>query len=194
MKTPPERPAAASPQGAPPGARQNRFPGGHLVAALDVLYLSCIWTAGIAIALMSVIIPIGVVMRYGFGVGAQWPEPIAILLMMLFTFIGAAAAYRAGAHIAVTMLVDRLPAALQVWLERGIHALMLLVCGFVVVYGSRLALETMGQSVAELPWLPVGVTYLAIPLGSLATAIFVLEHLLAGSQKHRAVVAFGEAA
>jgi TRAP-type C4-dicarboxylate transport system permease small subunit len=162
--------------------------------ALDALYLGCIWTAGIAITLMSIIIPIGVVMRYVFGFGAQWPEPIAILLMVVFTFIGAAAAYRAGAHIAVTMLVDRLPGAAQTWLARGIHVLMLLVCGFVVLYGSRLSFETMGQSVAELPWLPVGVTYLAIPLGSLATAIFVLEHLIAGSQKHRAVVAFGEAA
>ena len=84
--------------------------------ALDALYLGCIWTAGIAITLMSIIIPIGVVMRYVFGFGAQWPEPIAILLMVVFTFIGAAAAYRAGAHIAVTMLVDRLPAVAQVWL------------------------------------------------------------------------------
>jgi TRAP-type C4-dicarboxylate transport system permease small subunit len=167
---------------------------GPVMRALDALYLGCIWTAGIAIALMSIIIPIGVVMRYGFGVGAQWPEPIAILLMMVFTFIGAAAAYRAGAHIAVTMLIDRLPVAAQTWLARFIHALMLLVCGFVVLYGSRLSIETMGQSVAELPWLPVGVTYIAIPLGALITAIFVLEHLVAGSQKHRTVVAFGEAA
>ncbi|MDP3224108.1 MAG: TRAP transporter small permease [Rubrivivax sp.] len=162
--------------------------------ALDALYLACIWTAGIAITLMSVIIPIGVVMRYVFGFGAQWPEPIAILLMMVFTFIGAAAAYRASAHIAVTMLVDRLPAAVQAALARFIHVLMLLICGFVVLYGSRLCMDTMGQSIAELPWLPVGVTYLAIPLGALVTAVFVLEHLFAGSQKHRAVVAFGEAA
>ena len=71
---------------------------------------------------------------------------------------------------------------------------MLLVCGFVVLYGSRLCRDTMGQSIAELPWLPVGVTYLAIPIGALVTGIFVLEHLLAGSQKHRPVVAFGEGA
>lgn len=194
MTTPPERPAAASPQGAAPGARQSRFPGARLMHGLDLLYLGCIWTAGIAITLMSIIIPIGVVMRYGFGFGAQWPEPIAILLMVVFTFIGAAAAYRAGAHIAVTMLVDRLSPGAQAWLARGIHVLMLLVCGFVVLYGSRLAMDTMGQSVAELPWLPVGVTYLAIPIGSLVTALFVLEHLFLGSQKHRPVVAFGEAA
>jgi TRAP-type C4-dicarboxylate transport system permease small subunit len=162
--------------------------------ALDALYLGCIWSAGIAIFLMSLIIPVGVVMRYVFGVGAQWPEPIAILLMVVFTFVGAAAAYRAGGHIAVTMLTDRLPPPLQSPLARLIDLLLLLVCGFVVWYGTRLTLETMGQSIAELPWLPVGVTYAAIPVGALATALFVLEHLLFGSQKHRPVVAFGEAA
>jgi TRAP-type C4-dicarboxylate transport system permease small subunit len=161
-------------------------------AALDKVYLACIWSAGAAIALMSVIVPIGVVMRYGFGVGAQWPEPIAILLMMVFTFVGAAAAYRAGAHIAVTMLTDRLPAPARRALALLVHGLMLLICGFVAWYGGRLCLETLGQSVAELPWLPVGVTYAPIPLGALATGLFVIEHLLTGSQAARPVVAYEE--
>ena len=164
-----------------------------LARALDRLYLACIWTAGIAIFLMSLIVPVGVVMRYVFGVGAQWPEPIAILLMVIFTFIGAAAAYRAGGHIAVTMLTDRLPAAPQAVLARIVDGLMVLVCLFVAGYGARLCIETMGQSVAELPWLPVGVTYLAIPVGALATLAFVVEHLVWGPQKQRAVVAFGDA-
>jgi TRAP-type C4-dicarboxylate transport system permease small subunit len=69
--------------------------------------------AAVAIILMSLIVPVGVVLRYVFGVGAQWPEPIAILLMLVFTFIGAAAAYRAGGHIAVTMLTDRLAPGVQ---------------------------------------------------------------------------------
>lgn len=174
----------------PPGHPRDHAWGG----ALDGLYLACIWVAGVSIALMSLVIPIGVFMRYVIGFGAQWPEPIAILLMMQFTFIGAAAAYRSGGHIAVTMLTDRLPAALQAVLARGVHVAMLVVCGFVVLFGSRHALGTMGQTVAELPWLPVGVTYLAIPVGALATAVFVLEHLWAGPQKHRPVVAFGEQA
>jgi TRAP-type C4-dicarboxylate transport system permease small subunit len=160
---------------------------------LDGLYLVCIWAAGLAIFLMSLIIPVGVFMRYVLGFGAQWPEPIAILLMMVFTFVGAAAAYRSGGHIAVTMLTDRLPPAAQRVLGWLVDALLLLVCGFVLWYGTRLCAETMGQSVAELPWLPVGVTYAAIPVGALATACFVLEHLLAGPQHRRAVVAMGEA-
>jgi len=141
---------------------------------------------------MSAIIPAGVFMRYVLGFGAQWPEPIAILLMMLFTFIGAAAAYRAGGHIAVTMLTDRLPAGLQRVASWGADLLMLLLCGFVLLYGSRLCWETLGQSVAELPWLPVGVTYLAIPLGALATLLFVLERMAFGPQNHRELVRLGD--
>lgn len=161
---------------------------------LDRLYLACIWAAAISIATMSVIIPIGVVMRYFFGVGARWPEPIAILLMIVFTFLGAAAAYRAGAHIAVELFTELMPPAARRLAAKLVDGLMLLVCGFVAWFGGRLCLETMGQSVAELPWLPVGVTYLAIPIGAAVTLLFVLEHLLFGTQARRPVVAFGEAA
>jgi TRAP-type C4-dicarboxylate transport system permease small subunit len=131
-------------------------------------------------------------MRYVLGVGAQWPEPIAILLMVVFTFIGAAAAYRAGGHIAVTMLTDRLPPGTRRAFELLADALTLLVCGFVTWYGTRLCIDTMGQAIAEIPWMPVGVTYLAIPLGALLTGIFVVERVLAGPQAHRELVRFGE--
>jgi TRAP-type C4-dicarboxylate transport system permease small subunit len=164
-----------------------------VTALLDRVYLACIWAAGTAIFLMSLIIPFGVFTRYVLGTGSQWPEPIAILLMMVFTFIGAAAAYRAGGHIAVTMLTDRLPAPLRRAGDRLVDGLMLLVCAFVVWYGARLSFETMGQSISELPWLPVGVTYAAIPIGAAATLLFVLERILLGSQAQRDVVRFGEA-
>lgn len=169
-------------------------PNDHpLAGALDRVYLACVWAAGLAIAAMSIIIPVGVFMRYVLGFGAQWPEPIAILLMMVFTFVGAAAAYRAGAHIAVAMLTDALPAPAQRVLARAVDLLMLGVCAFVAWYGTRLCVETMGQSIAELPWLPVGVTYAAIPIGALATLLFVLERMVWGSQAKRAVVRIGEA-
>jgi len=173
-----------------PAAAEGEHP---LARVLDGLYLACIWAAAISISVMSVIIPIGVVMRYVFGVGARWPEPIAILLMIVFTFLGAAASYRAGAHIAVELFTELAPPPLRRAAARLVDALMLLVCAFVAWYGGRLCLETMGQSVAELPWLPVGVTYLAIPLGALATLIFVVERIALGSQARRAVVTFGEA-
>jgi len=176
---------------APPAVAAGGAGGHRLAGAIDMLYLGCIWAAGIAIFVMSLIIPAGVFMRYVLGFGAQWPEPIAILLMMVFTFVGAAAAYRAGGHIAVQMFTERLPPAWRAAVARLVDLLMIVVCGFVLWYGARLCLETIGQSIAELPWLPVGVTYLSIPLGALATLVFVVERLVAGPQAEREVVAFG---
>ena len=164
-----------------------------ILRGLDGFYLVCIWIAGLSIAAMSLVIPWGVYARYVLGTGSSWPEPVAVLLMMTFTFFGAAAGYRAGAHIAVGMLTDRLPSGLQHLLTRVVDVLMLGICIFVVGWGAKLCLETMGQSLADLPWMPVGLTYLPLPLGSLATLVFVLEKTLFGSQAGRAVVRFDHA-
>ena len=49
-----------------------------------------------------------------------------------------------------------------------------------------------GTATEQAPWLPVGVTYTAIPVGALATALFVLERMAFGSQAARAVVRIGD--
>jgi TRAP-type C4-dicarboxylate transport system permease small subunit len=139
---------------------------------------------------MSLFIPWGIFTRYVLGSGSQWPEPISILLMVVFTFVGAAAAYRAGAHIAVAMLTDRLPQPVRKPLRGVVHLLMLAVSGFMVVYGVKLCAGTWGQSIPELTWLPVGLTYTPLPLGGLVTALFVLEHMAFGDQSRRAVVTY----
>ncbi len=157
---------------------------------MDRLYLACMWISGIGILLMSLIIPWGVFARYVLGSGSQWPEPIAILLMTLFTFFGAAVAYRAGAHIAVEMLTNAVPAAVRRGLALLADLLVMALSLFLLVWGGKLVIETMGQNISALPWLPVGITYLPLPLGGLATLAFVLEKLAFGPQHHRAVVRF----
>ena len=67
----------------------------------DLLYRVCIGIAGLSVLTMTLIIPWGIFTRYALGSGSSWPEPVAILLMVVFTFFGAAASYRAGAHMAV---------------------------------------------------------------------------------------------
>lgn len=158
--------------------------------ALDAVYLACIWTAGACIFLMSIFIPWGIFSRYVLGTGSQWPEPISILLMVVFTFLGAACSYRAGAHIAVEMLTQRLPKPMQRTLRVLVHGLMLGVSGFMCWYGLQLCIGTWGQSIPELPWMPVGFSYLPLPIGGGVTALFVLEHLFLGDQSRRAVVTF----
>ena len=159
---------------------------------LDPVYRLCIWAAGGAIVCMSLIIPWGVFARYVLGSGSSWPEPIAIMLMVIFSFFGAAAAYRANAHIAVHMLTAALPPPLRRAASFISDGAMLAVCVFIVIWGTKLCIGTWGQSIDSLPWMPVGLTYAALPIGSLFTALFVLERMAFGSMAQRALVAFGE--
>ncbi len=161
-----------------------------MLRLFDRLYLLCIWISGISIFVMSLIIPWGVFARYVLGTGSTWPEPVAVLLMVTFTFMGAAASYRAGAHIAVGMLTDHLPAPLQKKCATLVHLLMAGICVFVMVWGCKLAMQTMGQTLGDLPWLAVGWTYMPLPLGAFLTLVFVVEVLFWGPAHHRAVVVF----
>ncbi len=156
----------------------------------DTLYRACIWVAGLSILTMSLIIPWGIFARYILGTGSSWPEPVAILLMVVFTFVGAAASYRAGAHMAVAMLTDRLEPQLRRVISVLVQVLMVLVCLFMTWYGAKLCITTWNQYLASLPGVRVGMTYAPIPVGGLLTLVFVLEKLVLGDQSHRKVVRF----
>jgi TRAP-type C4-dicarboxylate transport system permease small subunit len=154
---------------------------------MDRLYLLCMWIAGIGIVAMSLVIPWGVFARYVLGSGSQWPEPVAIMLMTVFTFFGAAVTYRAAGHIAVEALTQAASPAWQRRLEIVSDLLMLALSGFMAIWGLKLVVETMGQTLSDLPWLPVGISYLPLPLGSLVTIVFIIEKMVFGPQHERPV-------
>jgi TRAP-type C4-dicarboxylate transport system permease small subunit len=158
---------------------------------MDKVYLVCMWIAGLSMTAMSLIIPWAVFTRYVLGSGTSWAEPLAIMLMMVFTFLGAAVAYRANCHIAVAMLTDRVPVPAQKGLALVVDLLMAALAIYIVVYGYDLSVMTWNQFIAELPVLRVGITYMTLPIGSAVTLLFVIERIFCGSQHERAICRIG---
>jgi len=144
------------------------------------LYWGCIWLSGLCIVIITLIIPWGVYTRYVLGTGSQWPEPAAVQLMVIFTFFGAAACYRANGHIAVHLFHDMLPAKGRRVLNVVVDLLLALLALLMIVWGFQLAHQTWNQSIAEFPWLSVGLSYTPLPLGSLVTLLFIIEHAWLG--------------
>lgn len=146
---------------------------------MEALYLACIWIAGVALAVMTIVIPWGVYARYVLGTGSQWPEPLAIQMMVVFTFFAAAACYRSNSHIAVTLLLDALPLR---WRRAGQGVVDLLLASlsvFMVVWGFELVAVTWHQVIAEFPWLRAGITYLPLPIGGVLMLLFIAERVIA---------------
>ena len=158
---------------------------------MDRLYLLAMAIAGASLLVMTIVIPIGIFSRYVLNRGESWPEPIAIICMVTFTFIGAAVGYRAGSHIAVNMLTDRLPLVLKTACARVVELLMLLISLIIFWYSYLLCVELWEQPVAEFPIMTSGESYLPLPIGSAILILFVLERLFFGSQAHRPVVTIG---
>lgn len=149
--------------------------------AMEALYIACIVVAGAALVVITLIIPLGVFMRYVMNSPLSWPEPAAVLMMVMFSFLGGAAVYRAHGHIAVEALVKAVsPAARRVLLGAA-DACMIAICLFMLVYGALLCRALWHQSIAEFPGLPVGLTYLPIPVGGFFTLLFIAERLWLGA-------------
>jgi TRAP-type C4-dicarboxylate transport system permease small subunit len=147
---------------------------------MDTLYRLCVAVSGVALVLITAVIPWGVFTRYGLNSAASWPEPMAILLTIVLTFFGAAACYRAGTHMSVSVVVRAMSQPLRRVIEPLAEALVALVSLFMVIWGAKLVGTTWHQSIAEFPALSVGVTYLPIPIGGALTLLFVVERLLIG--------------
>src|SRR5258707_13588039 len=107
-------------------------------AAMEWLYIVCISLAGVVMLIMTIIIPYGVFMRYVVNSPASWPEPAGILLMVLFSFVGGAAAYRAKAHIAVGTLLGMGNDVNRARLERGADVGMGIIGPFMFKGGRQL--------------------------------------------------------
>jgi TRAP-type C4-dicarboxylate transport system permease small subunit len=158
-----------------------QFPAKALRRLMDLLYDACIIVGGIALVLISAVIPWAVYTRYVLNRAASWPEPMAVLLMIVLTFFGAAACYRAGLHMRVSFFVSLLPQRLQQAIALFVEALMALIALFMIVWGIKLVAATWQNSIADFPSLSVGVTYLPIPIGGAILLLFVFERLVIGA-------------
>jgi TRAP-type C4-dicarboxylate transport system permease small subunit len=147
---------------------------------MDFLYLVSVIVAGGALVLISAVIPWAVFTRYVLNSAASWPEPMAVLLTIVLTFFGAAACYRLRLHMSVSFFAAMLPTALRRLLAFIVEALMGLVAVFMVVWGTKLVATTWDNSIADFPFLSVGVTYLPIPVGGALLLLFVIEHMTIG--------------
>jgi TRAP-type C4-dicarboxylate transport system permease small subunit len=149
--------------------------------AMDLLYLACVIVGSIALVLISAVIPWAVFTRYVLNSAASWPEPLAVLLTIVLTFIGAAAAYRLNLHMNVGYFAGKAPEPFRKLLDLLVQLLMALIALFMIVWGKSLAEVTWHNTIADFPFLSVGVTYLPIPIGGVCLLLFIIERVWLGA-------------
>ena len=150
------------------------------VRAMDALERGCLAIAGASLVIITIIIPYGVFTRFVLNSASSWPEPLAVLLMIVLSFASAVVCYRQYLHIGVGVLPAMLTGTARLVLGWIIELAMLATAGFMLWWGIKLVQATWYQSIAEFPIVSVGVSYLPVPIGGAVTILFVIERLWVG--------------
>ena len=148
--------------------------------AMDAMYWTGAVLSCVALVLISAIIPWAVYTRYIMNSAASWPEPLAVLLTVAVTFIGAANCYRQRIHMNMTVGTNLLSPRWRVGAAFISELLMGAIALFMLIWGMKLVLATWGNSVDEFPALSVGITYLPIPVSGAMMLLYVVERLTIG--------------
>ena len=77
------------------------------------------WVSSFGLLLMTGIVVVQVFARYVLNDSPIWAEQAALLLMIWYVFIAAAAGVREGFHIKIVVIAEALPVRLQRWITGG---------------------------------------------------------------------------
>ena len=138
----------------------------RLVGWLDRLTEVSLWLAMLALAAIVAAYCWEVVARYFFGTPTRWSAEFVSYALLFVTFMALPKVTADGAHIAVTVLQERLPDRMEREAERAIGLIGAVICLFLAwIAGSETARQAergiamMGAISAPKAWVSVWIAY-----------------------------------
>ncbi|MDX6749831.1 TRAP transporter small permease [Geminicoccaceae bacterium 1502E] len=134
---------------------------------LGATRLLCILSLGA----MTVAIIVNVFFRYVLGAPLAWPPELARYLMVAVTLLASSLALREGAHVAVTILVERLPLAVQLVVRLAGLVLVGVFLAVVLWQGAILTFVEGPMQTAPSLGISMLLAFLPLPLGAVLMLI-----------------------
>jgi TRAP-type C4-dicarboxylate transport system permease small subunit len=147
-----------------------------LAHVLGLVARAALWVAGASLVLMTALVFWQVIARYVLNDPSTLTEPLSILLMGWFIFLGAAVGTREGYHLSFDVLLYALPPRLA-WILHSTSDVAVAAFGFGMFwYGGTLMLGTWSTTLPSTGF-PSGVALLPVVLGGVMIVMFSLERL-----------------
>ncbi|WP_299151818.1 TRAP transporter small permease [uncultured Tateyamaria sp.] len=146
-------------------------------AALDGIALLCRVVTGVALVVLTVIFGWLVFGRYVLNATPTWVEQVALLLVMLIAFLGAAVGVHENTHLSVSVLRTTVPARVRTVLLVISDLLMAGFGGLMLWFGAQLTLFKWGSLIPLIQW-PEGLRSLPLTIGGGLILLFSAGHLI----------------
>ncbi len=130
--------------------------------------------AGFFLIIMTIVVMMQVVARYGLNNSLSWSEQLSKTLMVWSAFLIAPWAYREGANVSIELFADAFPKAVRQAAELIVSALVLWITAVFFVESLSFVARGMAARAAALP-VATGVLYLITPAAFAALFLCALE-------------------
>ena len=127
----------------------------------------------VLMAVMTSLVLLNVVTRYGFQFSLTWAEELSRFMMIWVAYIGAGLALRQGNHVAFEYVQSLLPPRLVPWLRAFIALGILVFLAYLTYFGWEFSQLTMRQRSAVMG-IQRGIVGLAIPIGATVLGMHLL--------------------
>ncbi len=134
------------------------------------------WIVGGLVAALVFLVGSGVLSRYIFNYSLAWSDELAGLGFVWLTLLGSVAACRRRTHMAMGFFPKWFEPAGQRRIGLYANAAILFFLGATVVEGVHLTLATFDDKTPVLR-LPVGLSYLSLPVAGLLMAAYVARQV-----------------
>jgi TRAP-type C4-dicarboxylate transport system permease small subunit len=119
-----------------------------------------------------------VLARNVIHVTAMWTEELAKFLFVFIVFLGSATLMEREEHITITILSDRLPAAMLRW-QKLLVQLVLAAFMALFIWSSWLNVVNSWEFYApSMPWFRMSYLYLVLVFSGVLTLCYVLRNIL----------------
>jgi tripartite ATP-independent transporter DctM subunit len=154
-----------------PEARSANGVERHVILLLDVL---------LAVALLSQlgIMFLNVVTRYVFDYQFIWGQEISMITLTMIAFVGGAVAYARNKHMAVEVIIQRLPDKWQRFLAAAVDWLILLLATM-ICWLSLPLVHSRFEMLSPIIGMPEAWFMMPLPVGMTLMAIIALQKLWA---------------
>lgn len=149
---------------------------GRLMGALFSLIRACI---AVILVVVVCVTAMEVFRRYILGLSFLWAEELVRFLLVVTTFLGGAAAYRAGVLACLDLVTSRLSRRTKQVIDIVTTVFIIVLCTYLCVQGYTYSFTPQIANMYSTGMkLKMTYIYLSIPIGFTLLVLFAVEHLL----------------
>lgn len=125
------------------------------IVVLDRVTDASLWLAMAALAAIFLAYNVEVVLRYAFNSPTRWSAEFVSYFLLIATFAALPRLTREGGHVAVTVLLEKLPAPVQVRAAVGISLLGAMICCALAWIAAEETLRQISRDVRMMAAVPI---------------------------------------